>query len=53
MFRDDRLEPCSHRFNKSKFLLGFEHLLGFGELGSSFEKSRDTFELLVVERDSR
>ena len=32
-------------------MLGFEHLLDFGELGSSFEKSGDTFELLEVERD--
>ena len=40
------------RFRKSRILLGFEHLLDFGELGSSFEKSEDTFELLEVERDS-
>ena len=52
MFRDGRLSPCSHCFHKSRFLLGFEHLLDFGELGSSFEKSGDTFELLEVKRDS-
>ena len=56
MFRDNCLEPHSYFSSHFGILLGIEvfkrHLWDFSELGNSFEKSGDIFEILEVNWDS-